>query len=182
MSYLENVGKERGDVKTIIETEVALIAGEIAKQVIDDLKLNIPKGSGALASSIAHTLSVDKDGSLIVEISGLDYWDYVNSGVDGVKRSAGAIVNQFGEVYRFKYLNPSGAMVDAIRGVGTKQNWLASAGLIAKDGNYESLAYAIGTAVKRDGIKPADFVEQALNEQSLSAFDRALLDAFENII
>ena len=168
------------------------MAQEFAKDSIETMREGVPEASGALKASIG--VQFKQDGEVFnIQFLADDYWDFINSGVDGVERSSGALINQFGDTYSFKTLNPSRKMVEAIAGGGSMQNWLASKGIVSlsfggethhlvTDADFRGAAYVIARAVKRHGIKPSSFVNDAFTEEKLQAFDQAILDAFEEMI
>lgn len=180
LEHLQNIGKARDSVKTMADTEAGKFVQEWASKTVELMRENAPSASGTLKSSLGF--SFEANGHIItINFLADDYWDYLNSGVDGVERSAGAITNQYGTTYSFKTINPSPKMVDAFKGSG-KQNWMASKGITASDGNYDSLAYILARSTKRHGIEPSEFVNDALTEEKLKAFEEGLLNAFEKLI
>ncbi len=195
LEYLKQLGKAREDVKTVADTAVGKIAQAFAQQAVDQKKDEVPTsqpGTGALKQSIGVQFKAE-DKVLSIEFLAEDYWDFVNSGVDGVQEGSGSIINQFGDTYSFKTLNPSKKMVDAFAGEGSMQNWLAAKGItsltfggethqLTTDADFRGAAYVFARAVKRHGIKPTPFVNNALSEKNLEAFEQKLLDAFETMI
>jgi len=195
LDYLQQIGQAREDVKTIADTAVGKVAQQFAEVAVEQMRDEAPTSqadTGNLKQSIGVAFKSEGE-VLSLEFLADDYWDFVNSGVDGVNQSAGAIVNEFGSTYSFKSLNPSKKMVDAFAGVGTMQNWLAAKGItsmtfggktkqLQTDADFRSAAYVFARATKSHGIKPKPFVNNALSEKKLQAFEQALLDAFETII
>lgn len=192
LAYLEQIGQAREAVKTIAETAVGKVVQEFAQDATDEMREEVPAASGTLKASIGFEFKTDGE-SISIAFLADDYWDYINSGVDGVERSSGALVNQFGDTYSFKTLNPSKKMVDAFAGGGSMQNWLASKGItsltyggethsLVTDADFRGAAYVLARATKRHGIKPTPFVNNALSEDKIEAFEQAILDAFETMI
>ena len=188
--YLKEIGKARETVKTESDSPIHKIMQAWSKAAVDTMKKNTPKGSGALASSIAFDFGAE-GGVLTIEFLADDYWDYVNSGVDGVRASSGAIENKFGQTYSFKTETPGRSMIDSFMGKG-KQNWLASKGItsltyggetyqLTTDADYRAAAFVFARAVKRKGIKPSDFVGKAINENSIKQLEELLLEALANL-
>lgn len=189
--YLKQLGKAADELQTVGKSPLGEVARLFAKEAVDQMKAEVPKGNGSLAASLEPEFDDNEAKKFIIKFLAEDYWDFVNSGVDGNKESSGAITNQFGVIYKFKTSNPSPSMVEAFGGganygkngeQGNMQNWMASKGLIAENGDYNSLAYSIALMVKRFGIKPTPFMNNALSENKIQAFEQALLDAFESII
>lgn len=195
LDYLKEIGKAKDAVKTIADTALGKVAAEFADSTLATMKDKVPTSqgdTGNLKQSLAFQFK--SEGTVLsIEFLADDYWDFVNSGVDGVSQSAGATTNQYGTTYSFKTPNPSRKMVDSIMGKGSMQNWLAAKGItsltyggkthsLQSDADYRGAAYVIARAVKRHGIKPSHFVDDSLTEEKLQAFEQALLDAFEEMI
>lgn len=192
LEYLQQIGKAREQVKTIAETQVGQVVQEFSEEAVREMREQVPTASKTLQSSIAFEFKTDAE-VLTINFLADDYWDFINSGVDGVQQSSGALINQFGSTYSFKTLNPSRKMVDSFMGNGSMQNWLAAKGItsvrfgdqvkqLTTDQDYRQAAYVFARATKRHGIKPTPFVNDAFSEKKMQAFEEALLDAFETII
>lgn len=189
--YLARFGKAAETIKTESDSPIHKIMGSFAKDAIAIMKANTPKASGSLAASIDFDFG-GNGGVVTIDFTADDYWDYINSGVDGFSRSAGAIPNKFGDTYSFKTEVPSRSMVDSFLGTG-KQNWLASKGVktltyggntyqLTTEADYRAAAFVFARAVKRKGIKPADFVSKAINEESIQKLEELLIDAIVNLL
>ena len=192
LDYLNQIGAAKDKVKQVADSAFGKIAQEFADTTIQDMKDGVPTASGTLKQSIVFTFK-EEGPKIQINFLADDYWDFINSGVDGVQQSAGALLNQFGTSYSFKTLNPSKKMVDAFACTGSMQNWLAAKGItsltyggktkqLVTDADYRGAAYVFARATKRHGIKPTPFVNNALSEEKLQAFEQALLDAFDEII
>jgi hypothetical protein len=188
--YLKTLGKAADELKTVGKSPLGEVARLFAKEAVDQMKTEVPKGNGSLAASLTFEFE-QSEGKILIKFLADDYWDFVNSGVDGTNQSSGTITNQFGDTYQFRTPNPSPSMVEAFGGganygkngeQGNMQNWMASKGLIAENGDYNSLAFAIAKSVKQKGIKSTPFMNNALSENKIQEFEQALLDAFESII
>ena len=195
--FLKTIGTARDKVKTESDSPIHKIMQQFARDKVDEMKANTPKASGALAASIDFDFGA-AGGILTIDFIADDYWDYVNSGVDGVRGSAGAIPNKFGQTYSFKTEVPSRKMVDAFIGT-SKQNWLASKGIkslvwtdkesgkkitkqLTTDEDYRAAAFVFSRAVKRKGIQPSNFVGKAITEDSIKQLEELLIDALANLI
>lgn len=190
VDYLKELGKAIDEVKQFAETEFGKVAHSFAEQSVKLMQELAPKATMTLENSITYEFE-EKDGQILLKFLADDYWDYVNSGVEGTRQSAGSLTNQFGSVYQFHTENPSPSMVEAFGGganygkngeQGSMQNWMAAKGIIAEDGNYNALAYALAKSVKMYGIKPTPFVDEAFDEKNIQKFQEELLKAFESII
>ena len=191
LDYLNQIGKARDQIKTESGSPIHQIMKQWSEQAITTMKENAPKASGSLAASIGFKFGAD-GGVLTIDFTADDYWDYLNSGVDGVIGSAGAITNKFGNTYSFKSETPSRSMVDAFMGKG-KQNWLASKGItsltyggetyqLQTDADYRAAAFVFARAVKRKGIKPSDFVGSAINDDGIKQLEELLIEAIANLL
>jgi len=90
-----------------------------------------------------------------------DYWQFVDQGVQGVGgfKGSGRAMGA-GSPFKFKYANPGGAMVNAIKG------WIKNKPASLSGSNENSAAWAIGYSIKRRGLQRTMFysrpVEKAL--------------------
>lgn len=189
--YLSNIGKARDQIKTESDSPILNILKKWSEDSIATMKENTPSASGSLAASIGFKFG-NEGGVLSIDFLADDYWDYVNSGVEGVRGSAGAIENKFGQTYSFKTEVPGRSMVDAFMGKG-KQNWLASKGItsltyggetyqLSTEADYRAAAFVFARAVKRKGIKPSNFVGSAINEDSIKQLETLLIEALIKLL
>lgn len=188
--YLKQFGTAREQVRTTENSLLGQLVREFAEETIQEMKADVQKASGRMAASIGFDIEFEGE-QFVVYFLADDYWDYLNSGVDGVEQSSGAIPNQEGVVQSFKTLNPSPSMVEAFGGganygkngeQGDMQNWMASKGIIAENGDYNSLAYLLARGTKRHGIKPSNFVNNAFSDERLQKFEQLLLEKLNEII
>src|SRR3989304_4858771 len=128
-TFLQDIGNARESIKTDSNSPIHQIMNQFAREKADEMKKNVPKGNGSLAASIGFKFGA-AGGILTIDFLADDYWDYLNSGVDGVRNSAGAIPNKFGSTYQFKTEIPGRKMIDAFIGKG-KQNRPAPTGKTA---------------------------------------------------
>ncbi len=188
--YFKQFGTAREQVRTTENSLLGQLVREFAEETIQEMKADVQKASGRMAASIGFDIEFEGE-QFVVYFLADDYWDYLNSGVDGVEQSSGAIPNQEGVVQSFKTLNPSPSMVEAFGGganygkngeQGDMQNWMAEKGIIAEDGDYNSLAYLLARGTKRHGIKPSNFVNDAFSDERLQKFEQLLLEKLNEII
>lgn len=189
--YLKQIGKSRDQIKTESDSPILNILKKWSEDSIATMKENTPTASGALAASIGFKFG-NEGGVFTIDFLADDYWDFVNSGVDGVRQSAGAIPNKFGQTYSFKSEIPGRSMVDSFMGKG-KQNWLASKGInsltyggetyqLSTEADYRAAAFVFARAVKRNGIKPSNFVGSAINEESIKELEDLLIEALLKLL
>tara|TARA_R100000900_G_C3316817_1_gene160803 strand:- start:105 stop:776 length:672 start_codon:yes stop_codon:yes gene_type:complete len=123
-------------------------------------------GSDTLYNQYHYTLKTSKNNLTIgFEFgSARDYWKFVDEGVRGVgyadaksdggkkgKRGRTGIARGQGSPFAFKYANPGGAMVNAIRG------WINNKPISLRGSNENSAAWAIGYSIKRRGLERTQF-------------------------
>lgn len=146
-----------GDAVVIAIQSASKSAIDVAREIL------LKKGSGTLAQSITILPVELKGNTYTFQIEGAGYADFVDKGVDGTKVS-------YGSPYKFKSSRPSRSHAEAIL------KWIPVAGLMLSPAHpqiktYKQMSWAIATAVKKHGIKPTPFMDNAFGpeyEQSLS--------------
>lgn len=149
--------------------------------IIDELTKNLHESGkdqpGKLIQSVDVKIGVDGS-SVSFKLFMEDYWKYVDEGVQGTK--GGGITSQ----YKFK---PGGKRIPldsikkfiAARGIAPTQNIKKGQQLsklrnkklkkVIKKENKQvalnSAAFAIGTAIKQNGIKPTYFFSDVINDE-----------------
>jgi len=185
-SEFEVMFSDLGQSLTIVEDGGSLedAVYQLCVRLSDAIKSNLTEqnayySSSQLLQSIAVTPPDSARGIVNVTIEGADYAFFMDSGVDGMK------VRHNSE-YSFKYKFASKKMVAPIskwitrRGIKlhttTKTSKASSRTGKLRDVSKArtSLAWAIATAVKRDGIEPTHFISDALQETTLINFSQAL--------
>jgi hypothetical protein len=107
---------------------------EFADSLVQELKQNAPKNTGALANSIKATVT---DNSISVEM--LEYADFINKGVNGTK-------NNRGSIYSFKNKRPPISAISPIaKSIGANP-------------------YALQNSIFKNGIKPSLFIDKTLTD------------------
>ena len=128
-----------------------------------------------------------------------EYWKFIDEGVKGVgyseaktkpdsktgkggkqgKRGRTGIARGQGSPFKFKYANPGGAMVNAIRG------WINNKPISLKGGNEIGAAFAIGYSIKRRGLERTQFYSKPVRKNLLT-LPKEVKEAFridiENLI
>jgi len=101
-----------------------------------------------------------------------DYWQFVDQGVKGVGGFKGSGMARGGNSpFKFKYANPGGAMVNAIRG------WIKNKPISLGDSNEIGTAFAIGYSIKRRGLERTMFYSRPV-EKALQTLPDELTEAF----
>ena len=117
--------------------------------------------------------STDSTISMVFEFGAADdYWQFVDQGVKGVGGFKGSgMARGAGSPFKFKYANPGGAMVNAIRG------WIKNKPISLMDGNEIGTAFAIGYSIKRRGLERTMFYSKPV-EKALKTLPDELTEAF----
>ena len=106
-----------------------------------------------------------------------DYWQFVDQGVKGTgskggrSKTTGQFTRGAGSPFKFKYDNPGGALVNAIRG------WIKNKPISLGDSNEIGLAFAIGYSIKRRGLERTMFYSKPV-EKALKTLPDELTEAF----
>ena len=153
------------------------------KQVVNRAKSNLGKakgGSTKLASTIKFEVKPDSDG-FVVQFYMADYGTFLDKGVSGNKKkqSYKNYKNQTeSSPYKYKNKQPP---------PGILAKWISKKGIKGRDkksGRFISnlsLAFIIGRAIKRDGIKSLSFFQKPLG-LGLKQFGKDLLGALSEDI
>ena len=192
-NYLSQIGGAKQDLALpIVETMLSDYAQAFIGKAVKNIEKNNNIGSGAMASDM--TFRITQVGSSYEIQIGYpssskvaDYYDYQNKGVAGVGKSIAS-------PYSFKNLYPSRAMMtnillwlrtakNAIRnekyspisGLETKRKKLSK--IVDKNDDLHSLAYAISVGIKKKGIKPTHFFDDAITATFNKDFIRIISKA-----
>jgi hypothetical protein len=92
-----------GSVGQILNSNIYTVLDKIGISLADELEKNVPVASGKLQSSISLLGVKEKNGTYSIEIYlGVDYHDYIDKGVRGIRNRAKTIPNAEGRTYQFK--------------------------------------------------------------------------------
>ena len=133
---------------------------EVAKEGLEEDDRN---GTGALGTSIRPSDLITNQEEVIVNILAEDYWDFINSGVNGVQ-------NNFGAPYSFKNLGVGQGMKQAFK------EFIQVRGIQPRDPemSYDSLAYVLAKSVKKKGIKATPYMDEAFSPEAISDLAKQL--------
>jgi hypothetical protein len=146
------------------------------KQVVNRAKGNVQKAKGggtALEQSIRFEVITDADG-FTVQFYMADYGTFVDKGVSGTKQQ------QKFKDYKNKVISSPYKYTNKQPPPGLLAKWISKKGIKGRDkksGRFisnMSLAYIIGRAIKRDGIKGISFFQKPLG-LGLKQFGKDLL-------
>jgi len=154
-----------------------------AKYVIQQAKSNLskakpyPKNKGNLYNTLDYKIDPDDQEALLVEFLMEDYAQFVDQGVKGTgskggrSKTTGQFTRGAGSPFKFKYDNPGGALVNAIRG------WIKNKPISLGNMNEIGLAFAIGYSIKRRGLERTMFYSKPV-EKALKTLPDELTEAF----
>lgn len=176
--YVVKSGKNKADFSKVsgnLGIVQAMIAGYIAdfmEMAQDNLRKTDSVTTGNLIDSINFELTTTASGYHI-DFTVLDYYKFVDQGV----RGAGASRKNNTSPFKFKFINPSKSHVTAIEKWIILNRLTATARDVGKYGAIKrerkaisptkgrrSLAYAIATAMKKDGLYETGFWSDAFEE------------------
>ena len=160
LSFLSNTATARKELRLEAKGNIEQIIGEWVTERIEDARQNLTESgnnsTGQLANSIIP-IPIEDEGKLIVKVMAEEYYDYINSGVNGVQTA-------FDRPYSFKTLGVGDNMRIAF------ENFIRNKNIFPRDDSmsYEQLAYVLARAVKRDGIAPNHFMDKAFSEKNVA--------------
>jgi hypothetical protein len=190
LDFLDTKGEEKnlyGPVKLdATQKKMADFGARFTLALRDNLKKSNNVSEGDLAESVDPIVSVEK-GNIILRMFMLDYWDYINKGVRGVKSSK----NAPGSPYFFKnfcvpdtmkkslakYIKNNKARVrnvkkDVAYGIGNE----AKGKRLTEE---ETQVNTLGYMIKRQGVKQTKYFDKAFKE-TFKDFEQEILDSFGN--
>tara|TARA_R100000664_G_scaffold10000_1_gene16586 strand:+ start:1834 stop:2475 length:642 start_codon:yes stop_codon:yes gene_type:complete len=142
---------------------------------------------GTLFNDYHYTMKTDKSSiTLGFEFGGAeDYWQFVDQGVRGTGgakkgrtakgeqsvRGGTGVARGAGSDFKFKYDNPKGDLVNAIRG------WIKNKPISLGDMNEIGLAFAIGYSIKRRGLERTMFYTKPVTD-ALKTLPDEVTEAF----
>ena len=137
-----------------------------ARKILNEKK---KRSTGALFSGIHYNL---KTRGTTLDLGfgfgkAQNYWEFVDEGVRGFGGFKGrGKARGMGSPFSFKYANPGGALVQALkRGYGFST----------------SRAFATGYVIKRRGLERTQFFTKPLNEQ-LEKLDKNIMSGFAKVV
>lgn len=136
---------------------------EVAKNVLQENDKNTARRS--LTQSIVALPIVEEDGKITIQVEANDYWDFVNSGVDGTQVKRGA-------PYSYDTKQPPVSdirqwMID--RSITTRE-YIDSTGSkqikqLTTEQDYQSLAFGIARSIKLKGTEATPFMDIAFDDE-----------------
>jgi hypothetical protein len=176
LEYLKTIGKAKEGITSSLNTSpVGKVASKFAIDMIQEMKNNVSpsNATGALSASLSFEFGTGEAGVLELDFLAEDYWDFINSGVNGFQ-------GNFGSAYSFAEYAKTGT--DGQTFNESIKAWMAAKGIVAEDGDYDSLAYVIMQSVKKNGIEATHFVDKALTDKAISTLENDLFNAFQTML
>lgn len=194
LEYLKTLGRAKELISEVAQSPVGEVAQMFAADMIQRMKNQLASenrnASGTLSQSLAFEIESQGGRDFTVQFLAEDYWDFINSGVNGIERS-------FGSPYSFRTLNPSPRMLDAFTGTGSLRGWMAARGItslsyIDKNGkavnkslttekDFEQAAWVFAKAVKKNGIRPTRFLDDSITDEVINKFEDDITQAFQSM-
>lgn len=190
--YLKTLGRAKEELSDLPSTPVGKVLQSFIDNQIIEMKEHLAsrRSTGSLAQSLTFQVGNDENG-MTVDFLANEYWDYINSGVNGLSR-------QYGSAYSFRSAFPSSKMVDAFTGTGSLRGWMATKNItslryinaggeevnkrLSTEADYRSAAYVFARAVKQKGIMPTPFVDEVFNDDAIDQLQEDIFKAFESML
>jgi len=174
---------EPAEFNSLIEEAVIRFVNSLS----DAMKSNLTEKDAYYADSelvqSIITLPLNVNGTTFSMAIDMNYYgDFINKGVSGTR-------NKFNSPYSFKKESVSPAFNKSLRKWITKRgipiqsrysqtrNLTKSARAKKQIDEKTKMAYAMGMGIKREGIEPTHFIDDALSEKSIQTFAQSLADA-----
>jgi hypothetical protein len=174
---------EPAEFNSLIEEAIIRFVNSLS----DAMKSNLTERDAYYADSelvqSIITLPLNVNGTTFSMAIDMNYYgDFINKGVSGTR-------NKFNSPYSFKKESVSPAFNKSLRKWITKRgipiqsrysntrNLTKSARAKKQIDEKTKMAYAIGMGIKREGIEPTHFIDDALSEKSIQTFAQSLADA-----
>jgi hypothetical protein len=148
---------------------------EVAKEILKQTHY----ATGSLSKPTIDLKLEDKKivANLITEY----YWDFINSGVQGLERTVKTVPNLQGVLQKFKTPYPNRNMAEALMGKGRDVTgggaWMSAKGIE----DTESIAYAIATSIKKRGIEANEYINIAFSSEALEELNDIIFEEIEII-
>lgn len=169
-------------VSGILEAFTAITIGKMKRGLVEKGR----KGTGALEASIApQPVRVEK-GNMIIDIEMEDYWDYINQGVNGLEV-------KWASEYLFRENPKTPSAIGSPTFKDSIRQWMANKGIkqlswVDQDGEYrtknlktakdlDGAAFVIMQGIKKNGIEPSFFVDNALDDETITDLANSIGDA-----
>lgn len=153
---------------------------EVAKQVLQD---NNKNASRELTQSIAP-LPIVKDGFIFkVQVEAEDYWDFVNSGVNGTEVQRGAPYSHKGSKGEASTFLPSIRDWMRFRGITTSEYYDKKGALkivqLDNEQKRNGMAFGIIKKIIKEGQKATPFMEIAFSDEAIDDLENRIIKIWQ---
>jgi len=185
---LSDLGTDANDNEFKFDSIIEEALVRLATAITDSMKSNLTEldayySDSDLLQSIIALPVIEKGTSSIsrVDIEANYYADFVNEGVSGTR-------NKFNSPYSFKKESVSPAFNKSLqkwitkRGIPIESRYSQTPNLTKskraklQKAEKKQIAYAMGMKIKQEGIKPTNFINNAISEQSIAIYSQKLSD------
>ena len=162
------------DVEKMLATNVKQAMEKLGATIVRNISINAPASSGALQNRKNFTIEQIKDTStgyrLEIKI-GVDYADYVDKGVKGIKNRRKTYPNAEGKYYQFKnYYMPPEALKNLEGWANRKNIELEATSLIKGRKGIDKItspASKLAYFIKKYGIEGRNYQKKSIDEARL---------------
>jgi hypothetical protein len=187
-SLLGNLGTDASSLQEIsFDTTIGQSLYELATNISQVMKSNLieansSNASSALLQSIIAVPTIKRGKNYLVVINGNDYAAFVDRGVSGTRR-------KYNSPFSFKKETVSPDFQKSLMkwiskvGVPIQSRYSQTRDLTktqrkkAQIDEKSKMAYAMGVSIKRKGIEPTLFIQNAISEQVINDYAQALSQA-----
>ena len=187
-SLLGDLGTDASSLQEIsFDTPIGQSLYELATNISQIMKSNLieansSNASSALLQSIIAVSTVKRGKEFVVLIIGNKYAAFVDRGVSGTRR-------KYNSPFSFKKETVSPAFQKSLMkwiskvGIPIESRYSQTKGLTKKQrkkaqtDEKRKMSYAMGVAIKRKGIEPTLFIQNAISEQVINDYTQALSKA-----
>ena len=147
-----------------IESALFRLSDDIAKEFREYLISNGIESTQALAYSIGGVPVTISDNGAEMKIEALDYFKFIDRGVDGV-------INKHGSPFSFKTIKPP-----SINGIESIRTFVGAKGIPAIP-DIDGITYAIAVSIKKKGIKPKNIFDGVIEGGLLDRMAESIANA-----
>lgn len=153
----------------------------VAKEYLQSHDKN---ASRELTASIAPLPIIEDNGILTIQVEANDYWDFVNSGVNGTEIRRGAPYSR----KEVSSGSSEGYLLSIrdwmrFRGINTSEYFDKSGAKKIKTLDTEALlngmAFGIMKKIKKTGQDPTPFMDVAFSEEAINDLEKRILEAWQ---
>ena len=161
-----NLGKNTDDLSFKPTSPLQISLGKwvnerikVAREKLDEPKGTNPSRDSNATGSLRNSISPEIEAignKVVVDVMANDYWDRLNSGVNGVYRN-------FGAKYSFETLLTPTRFIQDI------ERWIRDRDIVPREPEMsrQQLALVIARSVKKKGVEPVPFMDEAFSDEAI---------------